>query len=561
LKPDLLPALVNLGSTLQRMGHYREAQISYTRAIQVDPRCAEAYDNLGNALRGEGHAEEALACHAEARRLEPGYTQALVNMAATLLTLGRFKEAESAARQASEAAPELPEAVSNLGVALERQKRLEDAENCLGEAARRFPTQAYLCTNLASVLLDRKRPDEAEAWCRRALEIDPRSADAFFNLGSALRQLDRNQEARQAYQSSLTQRPDCAQAWTELGALHLSERRYTEALACFDEAIRRKPDLPLAHLDRAMVLLSAGDFAEGLEEYEWRTKCFDRPPRGLAYPAWEGEPVKGKTVLLFTEQGLGDTLQFVRYAEMVAARGATVIVEAQSRTMSLVSTVAGVSAVVGVEEPLPTFDLAASLLSLPRIFRTESDRLPARVPYLWAAPDRVAAWRPRLEKRNRVRAGLCWRGNPDNPYDRQRSTTLAALEKLERLPNVEWVSLHLGAGARREAEEAGWIRHVLADDSDIDDLAAVMEVLDVVVSVDSMPAHLAGALARPCLVLLPFAADWRWRREDRTSGWYPTLRLFRQKQPRDWSAPAAELAEVLRAWPVQAKRGGADMNG
>ena len=551
LKPDLLPALVNLGNTLQRMGRYREAQISYSRAIQVDPRCTEAYDNLGNALRAEGRAEESLACHAEALRLEPGYTPALVNMAATLLSLGRFAEAERAARQAFETEPELPEAASNLGVALERQGRLADAERCLREAIQRFPRRAYFCINLANVLLDGKRPDEAEVWCQRALKIEPGSAEAYFNLACALRRLDRNQEAWQAYQSALVQRPDYAEAWAEMGTLHLSERRHPEALACFDQALRWKPDLPIAHLDRAIVLLSEGDFAGGWKEYEWRLKCFERPPRGLAYPSWGGEPVEGKTVLLFTEQGLGDTIQFVRYAEMAAARGARVIVDAQPRLTSLLATARGVGAVVSGEEELPKFDLAAPLLSLPRIFGTASDRLPARVPYLWAAPDRVAVWRSRLGKRKGVRAGLCWRGNPDHTNDRYRSTTLAALEESGRLPNVEWISLQLGAGARREADEAGWLRQLLPDDSDIEDLAAAMEVLDVVVSVDSMPAHLAGALARPCLVLLSYVPDWRWQSEARTSGWYPTLRLFRQTQPRDWSAPAAELAEALRAWPLK----------
>jgi tetratricopeptide (TPR) repeat protein len=560
LQPDLVPALVNLGNTLQRMGRFREAQISYGRAIQADPRCAEAYDNLGNALRGEGRTEESLACHAEALRLQPGYPQALVNTAAALLALGRFAEAERAARQAFETAPELHEAASNLGVALEKLGRLADAEQCLRAAIHRFPRQAYLCVNLASVLLRGKRAEEAEGWCRRALQIQPGSAEAYFNLGCALRHLYRNQEASEAYQSALAQRPDYADAWAEMGALHLSEKRPPEALACFDEAIRRKPDLAVAHLDRAMALLEAGNFDEGLQEYEWRMKCFDRPPRGLAYPPWRGELVEGKAVLLFTEQGLGDTIQFVRYAEMVATRGCRVIVDSQPRLLSLVATARGVDAVVSGEAKLPSFDLAASLLSLPRIFGTGPDRLPARVPYLRVAPDRLAAWRLRLRKSKGVLAGLCWRGNPDNPYDRKRSMNLAALEELGRLEHVEWVSLQLGAGARREAEEAGWLRQVLRDDSGIDDLAAVMEVLDVVVSVDSMPAHLAGALARPCLLLLPYVADWRWGREGRTTGWYPTLRLFRQRQPRDWSAPAAELAEALRAWPVQAKRGGADMN-
>jgi tetratricopeptide (TPR) repeat protein len=561
LKPDFLPALVNLGNTLQRTGRYVEAQISYRRAIQVDPGCAEVYDNLGNALRSEGHTEEALACHAEALRQRPGYAPALVNMAATLLSLGRYAEAERAARRAFDIAPGVPEAASNLAVALQKQGRLVEAEQGLREAIERLPQRAYFCINLANVLLDGKRPDEAEGWCRRALEIEPGSAEAYFNLACSLRRLDRYQEAWQAYQSALARRPDYAEAWAEMGTLRLSERRHREALACFDEALRRKPDLPIAHLDRAIALLAEGEIAEGWKEYEWRLKCFDRPPRGLAYPAWRGEPAEGKTVLLFAEQGLGDTIQFVRYAEMVAAHGARVVVDAQPRLTSLLARARGVEAVVSREEELPRFDLAAPLLSLPRVFGTTPDRIPAHVPYLWAAPDKVAAWRSRLGKRNGVRVGLCWRGNPDHSYDRYRSTTLAALEEPARLPQVEWISLQLGALARPEAERAGWLRQVLPDDSDIEDLAAVMEILDVVVSVDSMPAHLAGALGRPCLVLLSYAADWRWQSEAQTSGWYPTLRLFRQKQPLDWSAPVAELAETLRAWPVQAKPGVADMNG
>ena len=271
-------------------------------------------------------------------------------------------------------------------------------------------------------------------------------------------------------------------------------------------------------------------------------------PDAWAVPAWDGSELRGKTVLLWAEQGLGDTVQFARYAPLVAARGGRVVVQCPACLASLVRSVEGVSAVFTQAEPLPECDVQAPFLSLPRLVGTAGN-VPGEVPYMRADPERVARYRRMLGPARELRAGLVWRGNPEHPADRLRSVALSRLTAFGGVAGVEWHSLQVEEEARREAlEHREWLRPCLEESPDADYLAAVVHCLDLVVSVDTMPAHLAGALGRPVWTLLAYVSDWRWQVAGNRSLWYPTVRLFRQPRLGDWEAVVERVTSELACW-------------
>jgi len=557
LQPGNAAALVNLGNAYSVRKLYRQACSAFLRAIQAHSSCPEAFNNLGNALRAQGAAREAMECYSEALRLRPGDPGPAVNMAAACLDLQRYREAERWARKALRAQPGFAQALSNLSIALRRQERGEEAERWARRAIAASPEAALMHANLGALLVQQKRFAEAETVCRHALELQPGLAEAATDLGLALQGLGRIEEADAQFELASRRRPDYAEPWANRGALRDVEGRPAEALAYFDEALRRDPSHGKAHLGRAWNLLREGRFAEGFAEYEWRWKVTAPPAAVLERPPWRGEPLNGRTILLYSEQGLGDTLQFVRFAPLVAARGGRVIVSCQPAVAELVRSVGGVADVARRGDALPGFDVQAALLSLPGILGTTPQTIPAAVPYIVAAPEAVARMRERLRPAG-FRAGLAWFGNPAHPGDAGRSMALETLAPLRAVPGVDWYSLHIGERARKEIRRQGaWLGEVLGEG--VPDLAALIQCLDLVITVDSMPAHLAGALGRPVWTLLARVADWRWFRSGETTPWYPTMRLFRQQRPGDWGAVVEQLARELRALAAQASLGSADM--
>jgi tetratricopeptide (TPR) repeat protein len=546
LEPGSLIALVNLGIALQSQGQYREACVSYWQAIQRHPECAEAYNNLGNALRGDGRAEEALPCYQEVLRLQPGNPDTAVNVSAVLMELKRPAEAETWARQALERKPGSVAALSNLSMAIKALGRYGEAEALAREALVHEPCTAHLHSNLGSVLLYQKRFAEAETVLRRALELQPEGPEIRTGLASALCGLERLEEGAAQCEAAIRTRPGFVEAWIELALIRQSQGRNPEAMACLDEVLRLQPDNGRAHFARSMSLLLAGHFTAGFAEYEWRWSVLAEKPRGCVGTAWDGSPLDGKTILLCGEQGLGDAIQFARYAPLVAARGGRVVVQVPERLAPLIRTIAGVTDVITPAMPLPPFDEQAPLMSLPRILGTTADTIPGNTPYLQADQQLVACLREALGPAAGLRAGLAWAGNPDHLADRQRSMPLETLKPLGDLAGVEWFSLHIGEKARAEVRQGGWVREILSDSGGVAELAALLSNLDLVISVDSMPAHLAGALARPVWTLLPLAPDWRWQLDRDDTPWYPTMRLFRQSKRGDWGDVVARVCRGIQ---------------
>ena len=434
-----------------------------------------------------------------------------------------------------------------LGATRQMQGRAEEAATAYRQAVRLAPDHTEALNNLGVALHALRRNDEALDVLRRAIAIAPEYAEAHNNLGNALRERGDFDEAEACYRRALELKPDYAEARHNLGNAHKSQGRLAEALACYDRALENRPDMAQVHLSRALTLLGAGDFARGWPEYEWRLRCpqFAIPP--LPQPRWDGRPLDGKTILLYADHGLGDAIQFIRYAPMVKDRVGRVVVLCRAPLARLLATCSGVDLVVVEGAPFSDCDVHAPLMSLPGIFGTDAMNAPADVPYLSADPDVVDAWDEQLPSSNGLRIGIAWQGNPVHVRDHLRSLRLEQFEPIARRPDVQLYGLQKGPG-REQIAVLGDRFPVVDLGGRLDDLmdtAAVMMNLDLVISVDTAVAHLAGALGVPAWVALPFEADWRWLSGREDSPWYPTIRLFRQRRWGDWDDVFARITAAL----------------
>lgn len=509
-----------------------------------------------------------------------------LDRAIALHQAGRGAEASRLARHFLSLAGSHAGGLHLLGAVAAATGRLEEAAALIGRAVRLDDRRGDGHRNLGLVLLRLGRPREAFDHCRRASllnAVDPLNAAPLADSAAELAaRLPRGSEPRQdrLFRLALVLDPGHRQALVGLGNLSAEAGRLPAALAQFrrltviapafsrialnlagllrrqnrlEEAIRLNrrvladcPADPAGHYNLAILLLALGRYQEGwrLYEWRWRTRDFPGPRRGFRQPLWEGEALAGRRLLLHGEQGLGDVLQFCRYAPLAAAAGGRVILEVQAPLVRLLSALPGVERVIAAGGTLPPFDLHCPLLSLPRAFGTSLETVPA-APYLRAPGGPLAAWRRRIGDGRRLAVGLVWGGNAHNPRDHERSVDFSLLAPLWRIPGVRWFSLQLG-DRRRDLAGAPFIEDLADGLGDFAETAAAVACLDLVISVDSSVAHLTGGLGRPCWVLLPWAGDWRWLVGRDDSPWYPSLRLFRQPAPGDWPPAVARLASALR---------------
>ena len=525
--PRHFGALSLLGFVLAQTGRIGEAAECLGRAVAANPGDAAAQSNLGYMLQQLDRPQEALACYDRALRADPKHAGAHCNRGHVLLALGRADEALASLDRALALAPSMAEAHLNRG-------------NALRELGRR---------------------EEALASLRRAIELEPRSAPAHNDAGALLQKLGRMQEAEASYRRAISLAPDFADAHNNLGALLRELGRDREAIACFDRAIVVRPDYADAYWNKSLALLALGDYARGwpLYEYRWKTRRGAAGRRVLAQPLWLGaEPLAGKTILLYAEQGLGDAIQFARYAKRVADRGARVLLEVPEALLKLFQTLDGVDALVKLGDPPPAFDCHCPLMSLPLAFRTEIATIPAPHAYLAAEPAATERWRARLGTAETTRIGLAWSGGfrADQPelwdLDARRNIDLAHLAPLKD-PRLTFYSLQKGERAEAELarlRDEGWGGPAIIDYTgemrDFADTAALISALDLVITVDTSIAHVAGALGKPVWILNRFDSCWRWLRGRTDSPWYPTARLYTQSRAGDWrSAIEALRAELL----------------
>ena len=560
LKPNYPEAHYNLGIVLAKQDKLDEAVASYQQALRLKPNYPEAHNNLGTVLARQGKLDEAMASYQQALRLKPDDPEAHNNLGLALAKQDKLDEAVASYQQALRLKPNYPEAHSNLGNALQEQGRLDEAVASCQQALRLKPDYAEAHHNLGIVLAKQDKLDEAVASFQQTLRLKPDYPDAHYNLGIVLEKQDKLDEAMASYQQALRLKPDYPEAHNNLGIVLGKQGRLDEAVACYQQAVRLKPDYPEAHWNRSLAWLLMGRFEQGWPGYEWRWKCKEfgsLPP--FQPPLWDGSSLDGRTILVHAEQGLGDTLQFIRYVPSLHQRGGRVILMCQPPLVRLLTRSPGIERLLAHGDPVPEFDVHTPLLSLPRLLGTTLESVPADVPYLEAEPQLVEAWRHRLGSYPGFKVGIVWQGNPKFRLDRLRSIPLAQFAPLARVPGVHLFSLQKGPGAEQLAAVTD--RFPVTDlGSGLDDFvdtAAVLKNLDLVISVDTAIAHLAGALGIPVWVALPFAPDWRWLMGREDSPWYPTMRLFRQDKAGDWASVFAEIrvaAEKMAAEKSASRR-------
>jgi Tetratricopeptide repeat/Glycosyltransferase family 9 (heptosyltransferase) len=424
-----------------------------------------------------------------------------------------------------------------------------EALACFDRILAASPTHAEARANRGAALAALGRHAEALADFEAALAAGPNPI-VFYNRGLALAALGRPAEAVASYDRTLALAANHANAWSSRGVALQALNRHADAIASFDRAIALEPDFADAHFNKSLALLAIGDYPRGQAEYEWRWKRsgVEHLRHNFGRPLWRGDPARGKTILLHAEQGLGDTIQFARYAPLLARAGAHVILETHAELKPLLARLDGVRSVIARGDARPAHDFHCPLGSLPLAFKTELASVPAEIPYLSADAGRADRWRPRLEAFGGPRIALAWAGNAAHANDRNRSVPLALLRRLWDRDGARIVSLQrdLRAGDA-EMLAAAPVLALGSELADFDDTAAVLAGCDLLITVDTSVAHLAGAMGRPVWLLLPFSCDWRWTAQSDRSPWYPSARLYRQPQPGDWESVVARLADDLPA--------------
>ena len=462
-----------------------------------------------------------------------------------------FREALVRQSENADALQLLADVLGVRGYAHQERGELDAAIECYLEALALAPAQAQVHNNLGNVYRSLGRPDEAIAAYRDAIAVDAGLAEAHLNLGTALHLAGDTEQAAAHYRTALQRRPDLAQAALNLGHLLEGEGDAEGAMESYRRAIEVKPDFAAAHFNYALQLLLAGDFSRGWEEYEWRLRLPELQPLWpfAGRPRWDGADLVGKVILLYAEQGFGDTLQFARYVPLVAERGGRAIVSCRSQLKTLFEQAMWDSSVVDASEPPPAFDLCCPLPSLPRIFGTTLATIPARVPYLHAEAGKAARWEARLAAAGTaLRVGLVWATEAGSRIALLKSLSLDMLEPLAAIPNVNFYSLQKGPAAAEvvRAPKGMRLMDVAGELEDFSDTAALISRLDLVVTIDTAVAHLAGAMGKPVWTLTHWPPDWRWLLGRDDSPWYPTMRLFRRAQTDTWSDIILRVGRALQ---------------
>lgn len=574
-------ATLKLALELHQDGDYRAAAALYRAMLQSNQNNAQIWGLLGSACRMNGDSaeavtslEKAVACaphrvelkaeyaialaeaeqHQEALDLLDGLLPALqaqdqdaaivyAAMGDACLALNRYEEAVDYYRTGLEKEPHNATASVNLAAALQRLDRLDEAIEAYEAAVREEPDNLLALNNLGIALHEAGRDDDALPLLQCACALAPDDPGVRTDLAAVLHRSGHLDEAEDALNKALSCDAGFARAWSNLGNLLQDKLRLTEARMAHECALAREPADPDYYWNFAMTLLLDGKIAEGFAAYEWRRNKpnFVKPP--VTGPEWDGTSPAQQTILLYAEQGLGDSIQFSRYAKLLAEMGATVIIACPPALKELLGTLGESITVVSAFKDAPPYDCHAPLMSMPHLMRGLIDDIPGETPYIAAPPHTLSPLPPRTEA---LRVGLAWAGNQGHPADRRRSMSLAPLGPLFDIEGIEWVSLQGGDVSAEIAEAGVPLLDLEPIRNSLNDTAAAMAELDLIISVDTAAAHLAGALGRPTWVMLPHAPDWRWQIGRSDSPWYPTLQLFRQPVPGDWDSVVSAMADALK---------------
>jgi tetratricopeptide (TPR) repeat protein len=508
-----LPRLLQQAVGLHQNGNLDAAEQLYLQILAAEHDHPDALHLLGLVRHQQGRNSEALALIDAAAARKPGWVEAL----------------------------------SNRGAILAKLKLPQESLASYDRAIAVNPDQAELHYGRANALRNVGRNDEAVASYDRALALKPDYAHAHHNRANALRDLNRHAEALASYDNAIAADANYAGAWNGRGVCLQHLGHQDEAIASYDRALAIAPQFAEAHHNRGLAYLLKGDFAAGWPECEWRWGTAQLGKQHFPCPVWLGaEPLAGKKILLHAEQGLGDVIMFMRYVPRVVAMGARVALALPPPLIPLFSNIAGVEWIVGPGETMPEPDVQCPLMSLPLAFKTSLATIPAEVPYVVAAPELVAEWARVLGPADRLRVGLVWSGSPQHLNDRNRSIPLDKFAPIVSQSAVEFFALQPDVRPH-DAEMLRLNPRIRHFGQDFANGAAIISLLDLVISVDTAWAHLAGAMAKPVWIALPAFPDWRWLLEREDSPWYPTARLFRQTSAGRWDDVIERMARELAA--------------
>jgi tetratricopeptide (TPR) repeat protein len=583
LKRDHAGAHYNLGLALQQIDRNEEALGHYRQAITFQPNHLDARNNLGNLLKNQGRPEEAIACYQEVLRQKPDFAEVHANLGIALGAQHNWDAAIACYRHAISLKPTYPDVHNSLGIALMELERLEEAEASCRQSLRLNPSFAEAHNSLGNILERQGKHDEAVNCFREAIRLKPKLAEALNNMGNSLKRLGRFDEAVGCYQEAVRINPTYAEAYSNMGNVRVQQSLFDEAQKSYDQALRLDAGHIDTHFNQSLLWLQLGKWEEGWREYAWRWKTKSFPRYGFSQPLWDGSPapVGGRTLLLIAEQGLGDAIQFVRFAPLVTRRGDRVVLQCHPPLLRLLAKMPGIDQFIPAGSPLPAFDCYAPLLSLPAIFGTTTSSVLQQEPYLDADIALVERWRGELsgvrcpvsgvqqsasdtglrtpDSGRAFRVGIAWQGNPIFRIDKQRSIPLTRFARFAEIEGVQLISLQKGPGSEQLLSSTPDTGHRTPDTSVLDlgsrldeesgpfmDTAAIMKNLDLVITSDTAIPHLAGALGVPVWVALPWVPDWRWLLQREDCPWYPSMRLFRQSRYGHWDDVFERIAEELR---------------
>ena len=528
------------GAALQELKQYDAAIASYDQAITLKPDYADAWYNRGLALQGRNQLEGAIASYDKVLALRPDFPEAWSNRGAAFQGLNQLEAAVASYDHAIKLKPDYAEAWSNRGVALHRLDKLDAAIASFDKAIALRPFFAEAYNNRGLALDDLKLHGSAIASYDQAIRIKPEYAEAWYNRGNSQEELKELEAALESYYQAIRLKPDYPEALCNQGLALQQLNMLDTAVASYDKAIAIKPNFSAAYMNKSLALLLRGDYEEGWELYEsrWKTNDFRLPKRSFIQPLWLGNYyIQDKTLLLHSEQSFGDTIQFCRYVEFVAELGVRVILEVEQPLIGLLRQLEGVAEFVPKGALLPAFDYHCPLMSLALAFNTTIDSIPSFPNYLSSEKDKVTEWEGKLGPKTKPRIGLVWSSKTKHYNVKNRNVQLSSLVK--ELPSeFQYVSL------QKEVMEDDWatlrsqtnILHYGEELKDFAETAALCELMDLVISVDTSVTHLSAALGKPTWVMLPFSPSWRWLLDRDDSPWYPSVKLYRQPSIGDWSS-------------------------
>jgi tetratricopeptide (TPR) repeat protein len=547
INPSDVGALNNLGVVYKRAKKYLKAVVAYDEALKLDPNYVDAHSNLSNLYREMGANDKAILAAQTALKIDDKHLTSWVNLGIVYQKMGQFAKAIDHFKTALTINPKHSPAYFNLGNTLYDQKRYLEAAQMMQQALKIHPNNTDYLNNFGVMLKMLKRYDDAVKVYEAVLQIKPNSANTYNNMGLALKELRRLDEAEASCLKAIELNPDDYNAYNNLGTIYEDRHELVRAEENFNKAIALQPDHTNANWNLSVVELNLGKFEQGWKRYEWRWKSEDSKakPR-FPVPEWRGESLKGKTILVYSEQGFGDAIHFIRYIPMVKELGAKkIIVQAKKELHPLFKHIKAIDKLVTtVDDDMPVFHTHIPMLSLPLRFNTTLETIPNEVPYLFTRG------KPVKLKLNQAKLniGIVWSGSPTHKRHTERFVGLKLFEKLFPIPNVQFYSLQVGEDA--EAIKTNNFSSKIIDLSskltDFAKTASVIKQLDLIIGSDTSVLHLAGALGKRGWVFIQQINDWRWMQEREDSPWYPTLTLFRQQNYGDWESVMDRVHDKLR---------------